>query len=115
MSKLGRRSLESMMRKRVVMLMAVLFSLSVSGLGFAAEEKKPATTAPAAEKLAPSIPPASAKQLKKAKKAKKGDASHSEGAGTMAPMEKPAAPAASEPKGTPPPPRPFDPKGLDRR
>jgi len=94
MSKPGRRLLESMMRKLVVMLMAVLFSLSVSGLGFAAEEKKPATTAPAAEKAAPVNPCGGGKEMtkKKAKKkvAKK-KAKKDEGT-TMAP-EKPAAPA----------------------
>ena len=84
-----------MMRKLVVMLMAVLFSLSVSGLGFAAEEKKPAAPAtPAAEKAAPVNPCAGGKEMtkKKAKKkvAKK-KAKKDEGT-TMAP-EKPAAPA----------------------
>jgi len=53
-----------MMRKLVVMLMAVLFSLSVSGVSFAQE--KPAA------KPAPSQPCAGAeKEMKKTKKAKK--------------------------------------------
>ena len=83
-----------MVRKLVVMLMAVLFSLSVSGLGFAAEEKKPATTAPAAEKAAPVNPCEGGKEMtkKKAKKkvAKKKAKKKDEGT-TMAP-EKPAPP-----------------------
>ena len=82
-----------MMKKLVVMLMAVLFSLSVSGLGFAAEEKKPAApAAPAAEKAAPPNPCAGGKDMKKKpakKKAKKKAAKEKEGT-TMAP-DKPMA------------------------
>jgi hypothetical protein len=87
-----------MLRKLVVMLMAVLFSLSVSGLGFAAEEKKPATTAPAAEKAAPVNPCEGGKEMTKkkakkkvAKKKAKKKAKKDEGT-TMAP-EKSAPPA----------------------
>ena len=88
-----------MMRKLVIMLMAVLFSLSVSGLGFAAEEKKPAApAAPAAEKAAPVNPCEGGKEMTKkkakkkvAKKKAKKKAKKDEGT-TMAP-EKPAAPA----------------------
>jgi hypothetical protein len=78
-----------MLRKLVVMVMAVLFSLSVSGLGFAAEEKKPAAPAtPAAEKAAPAQPCAGAEKPKKStkKKSKKKVAKKEEGA-TMAPKE----------------------------
>ena len=88
-----------MVKKLVVMLMAVLFSLSVSGLGFAAEEKPAAKPA---EQTAPAKQPCATgekemkKKTKKAKKtakktAKKEAAKPGEGA-TMAP-EKPAAPA----------------------
>ncbi len=86
-----------MMRKLVVMVMAVLFSLSVSGLGFAAEEKKPAT-APAekgaGEKAAQPCA-AGEKEMKKKstkKKSKKKAAKKPEEGTTPAP-EKPAAPA----------------------
>ncbi len=57
-----------MVRKLVVMVMAVLFSLSVSGLGFAAEEKPAATPA---EKGAPAQPCAGAEKGMKKKAAKK--------------------------------------------
>jgi len=75
-----------MVKKLVVMLMAVLFSLSVSGLGFAAEEKP----APKPDKPAAGGPCAGAEMKKKApkKKGKKKAAKKEEGA-TMAP-EKPA-------------------------
>ncbi|MBI3781575.1 MAG: histone [candidate division NC10 bacterium] len=60
-----------MVKKLVVTVMAVLFSLSVSGLGFAAEEKKSAApAAPAAEKAAPVNPCEGGKGMTK-KKAKK--------------------------------------------
>lgn len=90
-----------MVRKLVVTLMAVLFSLSVSGLGFAAEEKKPgatpatpATPAKPAEKA--TQPCAAGEKEMKPKKAKKKVAKKKvkkdEGA-TMAPEKKPATPA----------------------
>ena len=90
-----------MVRKLVVMLMAVLFSLSVSGLGFAAEEKKPAApAAPAAKPAEKATQPCAAgaeKEMtkKKAKKKvakKKVKKEKKEEGATMAP-EKPAAPA----------------------
>lgn len=84
-----------MVRKLVVMLMAVLFSLSVSGLGFAAEEKPAAKPA---EKATQPCAAGAEKEMTKKKKAKKKVAKKKvkkekkeEGA-TMAP-EKPAAPA----------------------
>ena len=77
-----------MVKKLVVMLMAVLFSLSVSGVSFAQEKPAP--------KPAPAQPCAGAekemtKKPAKKKAAKKKAAKKEEGA-TMAP-EKPAAPA----------------------
>lgn len=88
-----------MVRKLVVMLMAVLFSLSISGLGFAAEEKKPATpAAPAAKPAEKATQPCvgGEKEMTKKKKAKKKVAKKKvkkdEGA-TMAPEKKPAPPA----------------------
>ena len=86
-----------MMRKLVVMLMAVLFSLSVSGVSFAQE--KPAAKPAEKATPAPTQPCAGAEKemKKKAKKkaAKKKAAKKEEGA-TMAP-EKPAAPAEKKP------------------
>ncbi len=82
-----------MVKKLVVMLMAVLFSLSVSGVSFAQE--KPATTTPPAEKGAvgkAAQPCAGAEKPKKSTKKKKKKAAKKEEAPTMAP-EKPAAPA----------------------
>ncbi len=80
-----------MVRKLVVMLMAVLFSLSVSGLGFAAEEKPAAKPAEKATQ-----PCAAGEKEMKPKKAKKKVAKKKvkkdEGA-TMAPEKKPATPA----------------------
>ena len=86
-----------MMRKLVVMLMAVLFSLSVSGLGFAAEEKpaaKPAEqTAPAKQPCATGEKEmkkkAAEKKAAKKKAAKKKAAKKDEGT-TMAPEKAPA-------------------------
>ncbi len=87
-----------MVKKLVVMLMAVLFSLSVSGVGFAAEEKKPAT-APA-EKAAgeKAAQPCAAgeKEMKKKstkKKSKKKAAKKPEEGATPAPEKPAAAPA----------------------
>ena len=84
-----------MVKKLVVMVMAVLFSLSVAGLGFAAEEKKPAT-APAAEKSAQPCAGGEMKEkpkkTKKSKKAKKPAAT----TGAEKPAEKPAAPAGEK-------------------
>ncbi len=81
-----------MVRKLVVMLMAVLFSLSISGLGFAAEEKPAAKPA---EKAAQPCAAGAEKEMTK-KKAKKKVAKKKvkkdEGA-TMAPEKKPATPA----------------------
>ena len=58
-----------MLRKLTVLLMAVLFSLSVSGLGFAAEEKKqgatPATPATPAKKEGAVNPCAAGEKTKK--------------------------------------------------
>ena len=85
-----------MMRKLVVMLMAVLFSLSVSGLGFAAEEKPAAKPA---EQTAPAKQPCATgekemkKKTKKTKKTAKKKAKKDEGAATMAPEKAPAPPA----------------------
>ncbi len=87
-----------MVRKLVVMLMAVLFSLSVSGLGFAAEEKKPAApAAPAAKPAEKATQPCAAgekemKPKKAKKKVAKKKVKKDEGA-TMAPEKKPATPA----------------------
>ena len=87
-----------MLRKLTVLLMAVLFSLSVSGLGFAAEEKKqgatPATPATPAKKEGAANPCAAGETSKK-KKAKKKVAkkkAKDEKGATMAP-EKAATPA----------------------
>ena len=63
-----------MLRKLTVLLMAVLFSLSVSGLGFAAEEKKqgatPATPATPAKKEGAVNPCATSEKEMGKKKAK---------------------------------------------
>ncbi len=80
-----------MVRKLVVMVMAVLFSLSISGLGFAAEEK------PAAKPAEKATQPCAAgekemKPKKAKKKVAKKKAKKDEGA-TMAPEKKPATPA----------------------
>ena len=85
-----------MVRKLVVMLMAVLFSLSISGLGFAAEEKpaaKPAEKAmPAAGGPCAGAPGKEMTKKKTKKKVAKKKAKKDEGA-TMAPEKKPAPPA----------------------
>ena len=112
-----------MMRRLVVMLMAILFSLSVSGLGFAAEEKKLAPPAGAQEKAAPVNPCAGGEKgmTKKAKKAQKlaeKKAACLEKATTdqaKAECEKKFAEKAKKKEGAPPPPRPFDHKGLEGR
>ncbi len=81
-----------MVRKLVVMLMAVLFSLSISGLGFAAEEKPAAK--PAEKATQPCAAGAEKEMTKKKakKKVAKKKAKKDEGA-TMAPEKKPATPA----------------------
>ena len=77
-----------MMRKLVVMLMAIFFSLSLSGLGFAAEEKPTGTTGAAQPCAGTEMPKKKAAKKKAANK----KAAKKEEAPTMAP-EKPAAPA----------------------
>ena len=78
-----------MMRKLVVMLMAVLFSLSVSGLGFAAEEKSTGATGAAQ--------PCAGKEMPKKKGAKRRAAKKK-----AAKKEEGAAPATPATPATPP-------------
>ena len=84
-----------MLKKLVVVLIAALFSLSVSGLTFAAEEKKPATPAAPAKKEGATNPCATGEKVikKKAKKTAKKTAKKKEEAKEGATPATPATPA----------------------
>jgi hypothetical protein len=91
-----------MVKKLAMVLLAAVFSLSVSRMSFAAEEKK-ATEAPAkpAEKAAPVNPCAGKEEMKEKKAAKKkvvkkkkaAKKATEEATGTSMAPEKPAKPA----------------------
>ena len=91
-----------MMKKFAVMLMAILFSISVAGLGFAAEEKKPAT-APAekgaGEKASQPCAGGEKEMKKKSKKSKKAKKAKKDEGTTAAPDK----PAPAKPTPTTPP------------